>query len=106
MQLTSVNFAGCDEIEGNINRSHESTQNNGLGHYESLMPQGNNLNVPRKFFAIPAGRVFESTTSPHFFSRTCKFQRIKCIVTTITPIPGDKEAFKKAHPSLDYPLAH
>ena len=33
-------------------------------------------------------------------SRTCnKFQRIKCIVTTITPIPGDKEAFKKAHPS-------
>ena len=32
-----------------------------------LLPQGNNLNVPRKFFAIPAGRVFESTTSPHFF---------------------------------------
>ena len=66
-QLTSVNFYNCRLIEGNINCSHESTRNNGLGHYESLMPQGNNLNVPRKFFAIPAGRVFESTTSPHFF---------------------------------------
>ena len=70
-QLEEVNFEYCELIEGNINRSHESTQNNGLGHYESLMPQGNNLNVPRKFFAIQAGRVFacvfESTTPPHFF---------------------------------------
>ena len=40
-QLTSVNFRSCPKIEGNINRSHESTQNNGLGHYESLMPQSN-----------------------------------------------------------------
>ena len=48
-QLTSVNFAYCQLIEGNINRSHESTQNNGLGHYESLMPQGNDLNAPGSF---------------------------------------------------------
>ena len=40
--ITSFNVRGCTRIEGNFNRSHESIQYNGLGHYESLLPQGNN----------------------------------------------------------------
>ena len=35
-QLTKVDFYYCELIDGNINCSHESTRNNGLGHYESF----------------------------------------------------------------------
>ena len=46
-QLKDVILLDCKQIEGNINRSHESIQHNGLGHYSAVASR-QQLNVPGK----------------------------------------------------------
>ena len=67
-QLTKVDFNECKLVEGNMNRSHESTQHNGLGHISRCCLKA----TLERFWNVLcdsgwSGRVFESNTSPHLF---------------------------------------